>query len=528
MKIPLTVIVTVTFGASLLVAPGEPRQAASPDSVRSTKSQNPELVSAATGAETLPLPREVSLFCQIETGAAETLPFTISCDANLVSPIETAAAETLPLPRELETLPQPREIFFRAATPSREKEPAPDAIWRQRTAAATEALRSLERVAEARYDLDWPALADLGDHSMDGKRMGRVSERIANSAACRGLPWRHDRDGYLGHEPALAAAEMAKEIRIVFSEANESAKKTLDAEQRYQKVWSRVQQDLDKWRRPHAARLWMQILQAEEAVHRRLLVDVLAAIGTADAVEALAKLAVFDTDERIRGLAVASLAKRPAARALPVLVAGLRHVWPPIAAQAAEAAIALRIPGTAPELARLVDAPDPSVPFRSTEHGDQPVIRELVRMNHNLSCIVCHRVVVDMKLAPSPRLAFTGAVPSLDDVLPDDPTVPSQYPYNNRSESDSLLIRFDRTYLRQEFSAKMPCNEFRNWPKQQRFDFVTRVRPATPDEILAAAKKGPAYPQRDAVLHALRTLTGKDGGDSKQEWQRILANAPRN
>lgn len=60
------------------------------------------------------------------------------------------------------------------------------------------------------------------------------------------------------------------------------------------------------------------------------------------------------------------------------------------------------------------------------------------------------------------------------------------------------------------------------WPKEQRFDFVTRLRPARPDEMNEVATKPGPYPQRDAVLYALRGITGKDAGDSSAKWRELL------
>jgi hypothetical protein len=88
-------------------------------------------------------------------------------------------------------------------------------------------------------------------------------------------------------------------------------------------------------------------------------------------------------------------------------------------------------------------------------------------------------------------------------------------------------IRADVTYLRQDFSVCQPVANPKQWPKNQRYDYVVRKRELTADEArkLQNAKPKPAgnYAQRDAVLFALRELTGKDCGTSRQAWERQLA-----
>jgi hypothetical protein len=66
------------------------------------------------------------------------------------------------------------------------------------------------------------------------------------------------------------------------------------------------------------------------------------------------------------------------------------------------------------------------------------------------------------------------------------------------------------------------------WPERQRFDYFVRAREASPDEVaamLAGAEQqpSPSYPQREAVLLALRKLTGLDAGDSAADWRKALA-----
>ena len=72
------------------------------------------------------------------------------------------------------------------------------------------------------------------------------------------------------------------------------------------------------------------------------------------------------------------------------------------------------------------------------------------------------------------------------------------------------------------------------WPTRQRFDYIVRVQELTPEEQEEAAVNvqtnthqklnGPAsFPQREAILLALRELTGKDVGESSDNWRTLLA-----
>jgi hypothetical protein len=80
------------------------------------------------------------------------------------------------------------------------------------------------------------------------------------------------------------------------------------------------------------------------------------------------------------------------------------------------------------------------------------------------------------------------------------------------------------TYLRQEFSVALPVANPGLWPKEQRYDFLIRTRPATDAEIKLAQKnhKSLDYPHREAVLRVLRGLTGKDLGKESKPWQDFL------
>jgi hypothetical protein len=99
-----------------------------------------------------------------------------------------------------------------------------------------------------------------------------------------------------------------------------------------------------------------------------------------------------------------------------------------------------------------------------------------------------------------------------------------------------LLIRGDITFLRQDFSVQLPVPGLAPQPGapanlvalRQRWDYVTRARYLTPTEnqrIKDQVTDPTAYPQRESVLFALRELTGKDVGQSTEEWRALYPNA---
>jgi HEAT repeat protein len=93
-----------------------------------------------------------------------------------------------------------------------------------------------------------------------------------------------------------------------------------------------------------------------------------------------------------------------------------------------------------------------------------------------------------------------------------------------------LVIRGDITYLRQDFSVQQPIVDAppSNGPvPRSRFDYFLRTRDANAGERLAAKVLPPSqsYPQRDAVLVALRALTGQDAGTTTLAWQELFPQA---
>jgi hypothetical protein len=246
----------------------------------------------------------------------------------------------------------------------------------------------------------------------------------------------------------------------------------------------------------------LQMLQVEDVPTRLLLVRELAKVKTAGATAALAKRALVDLSPEVRQAAVEALRKRPALQYVPVLLQGLRYPWVPVADHAAVALRTLKPEGVGPKLVEVLaqfdsaaSAPDPKTKKRT--------VYELVRLNHMRNCLLCHAPSADAK---------DGLVPTPGQPLP-------RLYYAGQSGD---FVRADITFLRQDFSVNLDVKAPGPWPKEQRFDFVTRTRTLKPDETPDIVAKSGGFPQRDAVLYALRGLTGKDVGGSTEKWRDLL------
>jgi hypothetical protein len=110
--------------------------------------------------------------------------------------------------------------------------------------------------------------------------------------------------------------------------------------------------------------------------------------------------------------------------------------------------------------------------------------------------------------------------------------IPEQY----YQESLGVFVRADITYLKQDFSVMHPVKDHGDWPYMQRFDYLVRTRELTPAEAEVTRRQLPSlavaghanapeersYPQREAVLYALRKLTNYDGSRYAPRWEEAL------
>jgi hypothetical protein len=255
----------------------------------------------------------------------------------------------------------------------------------------------------------------------------------------------------------------------------------------------------------------VQMLQVKGPHVRIQLVKVLGECKETQASVLLAQRALFDLESSVREAAVAALRDRARAEFRQVLLDGFRHPWPPVAAHAAEALAELGDIDAAPQLAALLDQPDPSAP--SSDSKGNWVVRELVGINHLQNCLLCH--------APSHDAADLGRSPV--------PKPGERLPVGGYSERSIKgdAVRTDITYLRQDFSAMKWVENPDKWPHMQRFDYVVRTRQLTTKEVQdqlndKSAANSTQYAQRSSVLFALRELTGEDAGEDSAVWRRLL------
>jgi hypothetical protein len=263
-----------------------------------------------------------------------------------------------------------------------------------------------------------------------------------------------------------------------------------------------------EWLQTEAIPTLQQMLQTENKPCRLLMVELFGRMPHQPAAVALAQRALFDLSPEVREAAVAQLKGRPREHYRPALLAGLRHPWPPVADHAAEALVALGDTEALPKLVSLLDEPDPRAAFKLPDR-QTPYVHEMVRVNHLRNCLLCH----------PPSFALTDPVRGLVPA-PNRPisSIPTAVGYGG---SQGTFIRADITYLKQDFSVPQPVAKPGLWPLNQRYDYLVRTRPATVLEANAPLKAN--YEQREAVLFALRELTGKDEGVQSEGWRKLLA-----
>jgi hypothetical protein len=265
----------------------------------------------------------------------------------------------------------------------------------------------------------------------------------------------------------------------------------------------------------------MQVLAPEAPGLRLGLVKYLAAVSHVEATRALARLALFSAEDEVHQAAVDALKVRRERDYTDILLGGLHYPWPEVARRAGDALVRLERTDLVPQLVALLEEPDPRAPaVREVEGRRVPVVRELVRVNHHRSCLLCHAPGNTGGVSPE---TLTAAVPVPDEPLP----TPSEG-YRDRTSSPDVLVRLDVTYLRQDFSVLQPVADAHPWPEMQRFDFLVRTRVLTDEEAAASRKQftagepGRPSPYHRVALAALRELTGRDTAPTPEAWRRLL------
>jgi hypothetical protein len=317
--------------------------------------------------------------------------------------------------------------------------------------------------------------------------------------ATLGLPVREEKQRQLEAKEAEhleTAAGLLRQLGVVSVPGRRGG----DMDRPKIKSWSQLQQAV--WLIPgkgglaNFERALIQMLQAEDEAQRTLLVEALSHVGDAADV-GLAERAVYDTSPTVRAAAIEALrirSDRPPEVFRDVLLQALRHPWPPVADHATEALVALRDREALPMLKRLADEPDPNAPLSLAKGKTKPLVREVVRVNHLRNCLLCHAPV-----SSDVRNLVLALVPT--------PGQPLPVAYYADRGGDGVFVRADIPYLKQDFSMTQKVEGAKPWPSQQRFDFLVRTREATTAEEVAAVKKAlSTYPQREAVLWAIKEL----------------------
>ncbi|MEQ8790314.1 MAG: HEAT repeat domain-containing protein [Pirellulaceae bacterium] len=267
--------------------------------------------------------------------------------------------------------------------------------------------------------------------------------------------------------------------------------------------------DSQQWnKREHVAAL-EQTLQVEGEMIVLAMVDALSRIEGREATQALARRALYDVSSAVRAKAIDALRTRGVPQYRDALTAGLRYPWAPVSIHAAEALVRLDVKEVAPRLIRMLEEPPPTAPQRDVR--GRMVVRELVKVNHLRNCALCHAPAT-----PDSFGSFGGLVPTPGEKLP----------VNFYGEIGGASVRADATYLRQDFSVMESVVDAAPWPSMQRFDFLVRTRVLSVEEraqLEASSWENPgSSSHRQALLYALRGLTGKDGGDDPQRWRELV------
>ena len=270
----------------------------------------------------------------------------------------------------------------------------------------------------------------------------------------------------------------------------------------------------------------MQVLATESPEMRTGLVKHLAGVTHPEATRALARLALFSPEDEVRSAAINALKVRREKDYSDLLLAGLKYPFPAVAKRAADAIAKLERTDLIPELVAVLDRSDPRAPVAKEVGGEKvAVVREVVRVNHHKSCLMCHAPAVAGTVGPDTP---TAPVPA-----PGEPLSPPNTGYQQSAASPDLMIRLDVTYLRQDFSVLLPVTDAHPWPEMQRFDFLVRERTLTDAEAaafeskLAPKGRGVLSPYHRAALAALREMTGKDAAPTAAAWRELLELPPK-
>lgn len=422
---------------------------------------------------------------------------------------EKAADQQPPMPKQEEAADaKPREESAPARTadapraralPKAPEEPPNPAVkdFKRRDHLTAQELREqLRRVPEVVHlnedSVLIPQLVRAELSSPDG--IQQAPTLLTQNTLLAGLPLRQRDNCQLAGDDAQALQELARELHRLLDPAADVYRK----EDMIRRTFLKPKKD--GWRQAKAVPTLVQLLQGEEKGLRLLLVETLAQIDAPAARTALAQRALFDLSEEVREAAVTALQGRSPEDIRPILVAGLRYPWAPVADHAAEALAALGDQKAIPRLEELLQEPPPNIVLGGTDNPTLQGVRELVQINHLSNCFLCH----------APATASTNVV--LGQVPVPGLPLPQRPCYGSASRFTQLagnFVRADVTYLKQDFSVPQPVANPGLWPREQRHDYVVRTRKPTAQERQTLIVNPASYPQKEAVLFALRELKGE-------------------
>jgi phage FluMu protein Com len=328
----------------------------------------------------------------------------------------------------------------------------------------------------------------------EGKSLDVVLQRISQRPDLAGLPLRLGYESRLSADAADRLHQAALALRSQLFAVTQAGVAPLQAKLLRNAL--NAEGSSQKWLRPEALPALRQLLMAEGASIREVLVERVARIADRRASAELAHLALYDLDDAVRRAAVSALAQRPHEDYRQILVDGFRYPWSAVADHAAAALVALDLRETTSALRKFLEQAEPQAAFKKPGK-DALYVREVVRLNHWHNCLLCHAPSLSERDKPR------GFVPPTDQAPP--PSFTREYYAARRP---GLFVRADTTYLRQDFSVPLPVTNPGKWPEVQRFDFLVRERPAADAEI-KAARPAETNSYRRALLFALRELSGE-------------------
>jgi hypothetical protein len=374
---------------------------------------------------------------------------------------------------------------------------------------------------------------------LSGKSAGTGLDLIPQLSARRvdllGLPLHQGNQARVGREEALDLTVLSQRLRLQIQTALPSNAGSVidprpDAEILRQRLLNSPLREA--WLQPQAIATLRQLLMSDHKNVRMVLVDILSKIDGRLASMALAERAVFDLDAEVRLAALVALKLRPSSEYVSALIAGLRYPFPAFADHAAEALVALDLRDATPKLIALLDTRDLADPYPVDQGKTRRVmVPELVRINHLRNCLLCHAY------SASPGDPVRGLVPNAEHLVPlpssGARTVTKGWGGGGGSGSTpkvltQTFVRADINFLRQDFSVVQPVPKHgRLWPADQRYDYLIRLRPLSGHDLLTWQDKvkdfRPAEPQREALLFALRELTGENPGPAPDDWKRLYS-----